>query len=181
MKRLVLLLLAAVFLLCSCGGDDGNEITEPEAMPVKTLIGGVMKCDSELWRSAFLPAYDAAMEAQELELGSCTDYDEYIASKLAEAVAANEDNYGGNVSVTFSDVSVRHISMSDRPEMFEEYKDIFTLRYRLDLDSLEDVAEVSGKLTISGKASANTSDAVFVVVKCDGKWYLHPAFYNYMF
>lgn len=181
MKRLILLLLAVVFLLCSC--DDGieNEMTEPEVLPIQTLISGVMNRDAALWRSAFLPAYDAAMEAQELELGSCTDYNEYIASKLMEAVAANEDNYGKDISVVFSEVSVRHIRMSDRPEMFEEYKDIFTLKYRLDLDSVEDVAEVSGKLTIAGKSSENTSDAVFVVVKCGGKWYLHPAFYNYMF
>lgn len=182
MKRLMLLMLAVVFLLCSCGSDGiGNEITAPEALPVQTLIDGVLNRDAALWRSAFLPAYDAAMEAQELELGSCTDYNKYVTSKLAEAIAANEDNYGKNISVTFSDAAVRHIAMSDRPEMFEEYKDIFTLKYRLDLDSVEDVAEVSGRLTVAGKISENTSEAVFVVVKCGGKWYLHPAFYNYMF
>ena len=93
MRRLTLLLLAVIFLLCSCGGDGiGNEITAPEALPVQTLIDGVLKRDAALWRSAFLPAYDAAMEAQELELGSCTDYNQYVTSKLAEAIAANEDN-----------------------------------------------------------------------------------------
>ena len=139
-------MLAVVFLLCSCSSDGiGNEITAPEALPVQTLIDGVLKRDATLWRSAFLPEYDAAMEAQELELGSCTDYNKYVASRLEAAMAANEDNYG------------------------------------IDLDSIEDTAEVSGRIAISGKKNGSASDAVFVVVKCGGKWYLHPAFYNYMF
>ena len=182
MKRLMLFMLAVVFLLCSCSSDGiGNEITAPEALPVQTLIDGVLNRDAALWRSAFLPEYDAAMEAQELELGSCTDYNKYVASRLEAAMAANEDNYGRNISVTFTNASVRHIKMADRPDMFAEYKDIFTLKYRIDLDSIEDTAEVSGRLTVAGKISENTSEAVFVVVKCGGKWYLHPAFYNYMF
>ena len=181
MKRLTFLLMAAVFLLCSCDGNKMHGTAEPEVQPVMTLIDGVLKRDTTLWRSAFLPEYDAAMEAQELELGSCTDYNKYVASRLEAAMAANEDNYGRNISVTFTNASVRHIKMADRPDMFAEYKDIFTLKYRIDLDSIEDTAEVSGRIAILGKKTGSASDAVFVVVKCGGKWYLHPAFYNYMF
>ena len=74
MKRLTFLLMAAVFLLCSCDGNKTHGTAEPEVQPVMTLIDGVLKRDATLWRSAFLSEYDAAMEAQELELGSSTDY-----------------------------------------------------------------------------------------------------------
>ena len=75
MKRLTFLLMAAVFLLYSCGGNKTHGTAEPEVQPVMTLIDGVLKRDATLWRSAFLPEYDAAMEAQELELGSCDVYE----------------------------------------------------------------------------------------------------------
>jgi len=184
MKKTVALLVTLsvlLSLLCSCSDREAVKITAVEAEPLQSVIDGVVSIDPQKWRSAFLPAYDAAVEAQELELGSCTDYNKYISDRLAEASQVREVNYGKNAAIELCDVSVRYIEQKDRPDLFAEYKDIFTLRYRLDLDSIEKVAEITGTLNIWGDSHETSAGAVYVTVMCEGKWYLHPVFYNLMY
>ncbi len=170
-----------LLLLCSCSEREAVKINAAEAEPLQLVIAGALEIDSVKWRSAFLPAYDAAVEAQELELGTCSDYNQYISDRLAEAAEVREANYGKNAAIEISDITVKYIEMEDRPDLFAEYKDIFTLRYRLDLDSIEKVAEITGTLNIWGDSRETSDKAVYVTVQYDGKWYLHPVFYNLMY
>lgn len=181
MKRFLTLLVAVLLLLGSCSEREAVRIIAEEALPIQRVIDGIINCDAELWRSAFLPAYDAAMEAQELELTGHTDYNVLIRQKLEVASDVREVNYGKGVIIELTDVTVKMIEMADKPDLFADYKDIFTLKYRLDLDSIEAVAEISGTLTISGSSGTHKSDAVYITVRYNGVWYLHPTFYNLMF
>lgn len=181
MKRVLALLSAVLLLMCSCAKREAARINVEEALPIQRVIDGVTNGDAEMWRSAFLPAYDAAMEAQELELTGHTDYNILIKQKLDEALDVREANYGKDILIELTDVTVRMIEMAERPDLFADYKDIFTLKYRLDLDSIEAVAEIRGRLTISGSDGSHSSDAVYITVRYNGVWYLHPTFYNLMF
>lgn len=184
MKKTVSLFITfcvSLLLLCSCSEREAVKITAAEAEPLQSVIDGAVSIDPAKWRSAFLPAYDAAVEAQELELGTCTDYNKYISERLSEAAQVREENYGKNAKIELADISVKYIEQKDRPDLFAEYKDIFTLRYRLDLDSIEKVAEITGTLNIWGDSHETSAKAVYITVMCEGKWYLHPVFYNLMY
>ena len=180
-KSKLLCIALCALILCSCAVREPVRVTADEAMPIQTVIDALLSGDAAKWRTAFLPAYDKAMEAQCIELGDCTDYNDYISDKLAAAVEAHEDNYGKNIRIEFADADVQAVDMADMPDYFADYKDIFTLKYRLDITSIEAAAKVSGMLAVWGKSAENTSRAEYIVVKYGGKWYLHPAFYYLMF
>ncbi len=182
-RRFLCLALAVLSIVtfCACQSREAVIITSEEGRCVQSLIDGVIECDAAKWRSAFLPAYDKAYEAQELELGTCTDYNVYIQQNITEALDVLTDNYGDNLKIELADEVVTHTEMSALPEYFEDYKDIFTLRYALDLTTVEGVATIEGSLNIWGDKNSDSRTARYVLIKFDGVWYLHPAFYNYMF
>ncbi len=182
-KRFLCLAITVLSLVafCACRSRQPVRITGEEGSCVQTLIDGVIECDAVKWRGAFLPAYDKAYEAQELELGTCTDYNLYIQQNITEALDILTDNYGDDIKIELADAIVTHTEMSALPEYFEDYKDIFTLRYTLDLTTVEDVATIEGTLNIWGDKNSDSKAAKYVLIKFDSMWYLHPAFYNYMF
>ncbi len=181
MKKLLIFILVLCLTLCGCTPKQPKRVEAAEAMPIQGVIDGVVNGDAVTWRQSFLPAYDEAFEKQEIMLGTCTDYNAYVEAKLVDAKNIHVQNYGEDFCIEFSDVTVKGIALSERPDMFEEYKDIFTLSYRLDLDSVEEACEVSGSISIWGSLGSETKPASYVVVKYLGKWYLHPAFYNLTF
>ncbi len=151
-------------------------------MPIQNAMDGVLNGDAALYRSAFLPDYDAAVAAEEAmwkyEYSTeYSDFNGYLKSVLAAALETDQINYGKHVGMEFIVKEVNEINTTDYPSYFENYNDYYVYYYILNVAAVEKAVKVSGTLNIWGDDGEDSSVAEYVLIRVGGEWYLHPIYY----
>lgn len=156
---IVLLLIAIISSIAGGGYKD----------PIKDMIKGFNKADSERLLEAFYPTDYLKDMAEDEDLKLKDLYDE-LDDDLEDALDSLEDDYGKNVKISFDFEDKKKLSdkkISDYEDWYDDY---------LDLDvEIKKAYKVEGTMEIKGKENDDDEDVEFIVVKIKGEgWKVYP-------
>lgn len=172
-KLLAVLLLTCLMFLSSCSsGNIGDETTEP----LEKMISGVLKGNVSMYKSAFPSDYIEAVESAFKRLSN--NIDKELETTVSNAKVAHEANYGEKVKINYK--LVNKVKMSE-DELKEKYWDIFINSYSLPVEKITEAYKETIEITVKGADSEETKTADFKFLKIDGKWYIHPESFMYVF
>lgn len=180
-KRISLFLCISLLFIVSCSRVPVR-ITREEAIPLQNAIDGILNGDALLYRSAFPADYDSALAEETLKLDG-VELNQYLSNNLfSYAKDIMLENYGENYGIEFVVYNaITTVDIEKKPEHFSLYSDYHVYSYQLDLSKIEKAVEVSGDLNIWGNECEESATATYIMLKIDGKWYLHPMYYYIMF
>jgi len=175
LKKILLafsLLMCFAFLAGCSSGNIGDETTEP----LDKIISGVLKKNAAVYKSAFPPDYIAEVEKAFRIVGN--DIDQELENTFASAAEVLEANYGKKVKINYRQVSKTAMTTED---LTEKYWDLFINDYSIPVDRITEAYKESIEITIKGSENQETITAAFKFLRIDGKWYIHPESFMYVF
>lgn len=174
--------LALVLLVSACAGcGDGGAARntgggDPVLEPLQAAFEGLLERDGDRYLSAFPPQMAADYEAgavYRVFFGL-----DGMESWLELAMEANEESYGGGISVEYALLSKTD---SDAGGLGEINLDYYTYKRYVSAENTESVCILELSYTIGGDAGSESKLARLYAVRQEGKWYLHPCHAFYMF
>lgn len=153
------IIVMSMFALTGCGKNDKEEEKKKEETayeePVKNLVEGLSEANAEKFAKAFPPYLADQMK----EIFTA----DYLQKSLEEA----KEQYGENVSMTYTVTSKEEISEDDIKTKEEDIKSSFekevdiTKGYKLNIE-----------ITTKGDDAEDKDTSSFDVYEMDGNWYI---------
>lgn len=174
-KRVFLILLSVLTMLCLCGCSKHKNSGDETTVALDTVFEAVADGDASVYRTAFPPDYVALLESELAVI------DEELNKKLLEDMAVTKEsremNFGDDTYSYYTLTTKEPLEIKD---LNEGYNDYYLPHYKLTLSSVTEAYCVNVMVTVGGDDDESTNGASFVVIKLDGKWYLHPKYFFYM-
>ena len=180
MKRLTLILLVISVLLCSCGGDDGQDVSisggGDEAAVLNTALSALIEGDADKYLSAFPPKMAEDYEKLDVYMYffSLPDMSAWLESSLV----SYKEAYGKSIKINGSIGSVMETKVE---ALGDANLDYYTYMRYVTEENTEKVLSAVFNYTIKGDSGSEEKAAKLYFVMQDGKWYLHPCFALYSF
>lgn len=146
------LALVIVLLIIFCSGG--------ATKPIDKYISAMSKANVNKYIAAFPKEYTEDWDEDDIEDMLSDDLDDL------------EDEYGKNVKIKCKVLDKEKYDEDDLEDLAESLEDW----YDLDEDDVTAAYRVICKLTIKGSDEKDVNYQMFVVIKYDGKWYLHPQY-----
>lgn len=172
-KLIAVFILLSLLFAASCSE---KNIGDESTVPLDRLIGGIIREDIRLYKSAFPPDYIKEVERVFGIIGN--DIDALLAENIKSALQSHNVNYGDKLRIKYKLISKTALT---EQQLAEFYWDLYAETYNLPLDSITEAYTATFEITVKGKEASETKRAEYRLLKINGEWYLHPQFFMYMF